>query len=240
MAKNPSTTTHGIDLVTFGLVDDDGQLIKGKDGLSEDGLYSPKMNYEGASTANITGLEANGTAQFANNVKKRTSESQSSPQVALTFLDIGFVQYQKILGYEQDANDGGWSLKHPKPHVAMLLKSTGLDGSTVYEGFAKGTAIEPTKNHGTDTQNEVDSDAAITYEAETPDAEVFKTSDGRKTPYRRWNTSDPSFKTYDAVLTQVFPGYTASTSDPDHKDDTNKGTEDNKGTDTDKGTKPTA
>lgn len=212
MVKNASSTTHGVKEVIFGLVDDDGQLIKGENGLSENGLYAPTANYEGVTQANITGIETNGTAQFANNKKKRTTHGAQSPQVALNFLDIGWTQMNKLIGYVADPNDGGWSYQDPKPHVAMLLVSEGLDGSTVYEGFAKGTAIDPQRNHQTDNTAEVDADAALTYEAEEPDADVFKTTNGNKTPYRKWNSEDPSFKGLDKVFGQVFPGFDGTAS----------------------------
>lgn len=221
MAKNPSSTTHGIDLVIFGLVDDDGQLITGEDkGLSKSGLYAPTMNYEGATIANWTGLEQNGTDQFANDQKKRRTVPSANPQCALTFLDIGWAQKNKITGYVQDATDGGWSLSTNKPHVAMLTVAKGLDGSKIYEGCAKGICIDPQHQHQTDNTTEVDADAAMTYSAEVPDADVFKTTDGTKTPYRKWNSADTGFKGLDQVFAQVFPGFkgTASLDDVENLD----------------------
>jgi hypothetical protein len=212
MAKNPSSTTHGIEQVIFGLVDDDGQLIADPDkGLSANGLYSPTMNYEGATTANWTGLEQTGTDQFANDQKKRRTTPAANPSCALTFLDIGWKQKNKITGYVQDANDGGWSLSTSKPHVAMLTVAKGLDGSKIYEGCAKGTCIDPQHQHQTDNTAEVDADAAMTYSAEVPDADVFKTSDGSKQPYRKWSSADANFS-LDQVFAQVFPGFKGTAS----------------------------
>ena len=87
----------GINWVKFALTDDQGMLISETDkGLGTDGVLLVDGDGEGATTANITGLEEKGTPQYANNQVKRMAHGAQTPSVALTMLDMDFKAMQKM------------------------------------------------------------------------------------------------------------------------------------------------
>ena len=67
MAKS---STHGVRYLGLATIDDNGSLLKGQLGLSENGIYIIDGKGEGTITANITGLEQAGTPVYANNQVK--------------------------------------------------------------------------------------------------------------------------------------------------------------------------
>lgn len=223
MSKDGSTSFHGITNIIFGITDDTGKLLKGLEngGISESGVALIDGDGEGATEANITGLEEAGTIQFANNKAKRVSHGKPQPQVAITMLDMPFGILQMLKGYISD-NKGGWTLKSgTKPHVAMLIHVEGFDGSHYYEGFANGEIIEPGHNHGTDNQNETDANTVLTYQALTPlNDKAFANSTGQQ-PYKLYASYEDAEFDQAAMLKEVFGGFdgyldliTGSTTDP--------------------------
>jgi hypothetical protein len=199
----------GIDYVAFGLIDGTtGKLIADKDkGLSEDGVVIVDGDGQGATTANITQLGATGTDQYANNKLKRIAYGLQRPQLALTMLDMPFDIAQKIKGYVSDGK-GGYVLGKMRPHVAVLVASEDYWGNMVFDAFANSSVDETAHNHGTDNQNEVDYNAALTIQALNPiDDTVFLDPDsGVQRAYKQYQTGDDNFS-YDAMLAEVFGGY---------------------------------
>lgn len=208
-AATMGSATHGIDLVTFALLDNQtGQVLKGTDdGLTDNGLAPIDEGYTGATTVEYQNIETAGTKQYANNKVKRMTRPVQSPTANLTFLDISWSILNKLLGYEQ-GEDGGYSLNpDSKPYFAMLTRSTFFDGSALYEAFASAQAIMPTDTHNTDNDSEQDATVSLTVHAFNPIANVFVTKSGKKMPYRRWNSSDPKFDA-GKMIAQVFPNWT--------------------------------
>lgn len=207
--SNGSTSFHGIQNVTFGLIDDEGKLIADSlTGLSEDGVVLVDGDGQGATEANITGLEEAGTVQYANDKVKRVSHGKPQPQVAFTMLDMPFEVLQKMKGYNSDGK-GGWTLNSgTKPHVAVLIHTTGFDGNDYFEGFANGELIEPGHNHGTDNNAETDANTTLTYQALTPlDNDIFKDAKGKQQPFKMYAAYEGSQFDEKAMLSEVFGGY---------------------------------
>ncbi|GKT04430.1 phage tail protein [Furfurilactobacillus sp. WILCCON 0119] len=206
---NGSTSFHGIKGITFGVNDDLGMLVTdpSKGGVGTDGIELVDGDGQGATTANITGLEAKGTIQWANNKAKRESHGKSAPEVAITMLDMGHKLLQTLKGYDSDGK-GGYTLRGGnKPHVAMLICSTGFDGNDYYEGFANGELIEAGHNHGTDNANETDANTTLSYAALTPlKDDVFLDSKGNQQPFKTWSSAEEGFDKA-AMYAEVFGGY---------------------------------
>jgi hypothetical protein len=198
----------GILWVKFALMDETGMLISDtKEGLGEDGVLLVDGEAEGATTANITGLEEKGTAQYANNKVKRMSHGTQTPSVALTMLDMDFRASQKMKGYVSDGKGGYVLHSGTKPHVAILIASTDFDGNAVYDAFANGEMIETARNHGTNTNSEVDYNATYEYDALDPLRDkIFVDDKGVQRPYKQYYSSDEGFDEA-AMYEEVFGGY---------------------------------
>lgn len=209
MSTKMGASFTGIDYVAFGIIDGTtGKLIADKDkGLSADGVVIVDGDGQGATTANITQLGATGTDQYANNKLKRIAYGLQRPQLALTMLDMPFDIAQKIKGYVSDGK-GGYVLGKMRPHVAVLVASEDYWGNMVFDAFANSSVDETVHNHGTDNQNEVDYNAALTIQTLNPiDDTVFLDPDsGVQRAYKQYQTGDDNFS-YDAMLAEVFGGY---------------------------------
>ncbi|WP_436667994.1 phage tail protein [Latilactobacillus sakei] len=204
-----SASYNGIKYVMFGIMDDAGVLIKDVDkGLSTEGILKIDGDGQGATTANITGLEEAGTAQYANNKVKRVAHGAQTPQTALTMLDMPHDVLQKLKGYVGDGKGGYVLSSGKKPHVAMVVCADGFDGADYFDTFANGELIEAAHNHGTNTNSEVDYNATLTYQALSPIADnVFVDDKGVQRPYKAFASFDKGF-TMDNMLGEVFNGYT--------------------------------
>ncbi|MBH9986606.1 phage tail protein [Lactobacillus sp. M0390] len=204
-------SSHGIKDVTFALLDDEGKLIKGEDGLSTTGIYLADNPGEGFTAVNFTGLETEGTPQFANDKIKRTSYGQPEPKVALTALDLDPHVHFKLIGYVSDGK-GGYIRHLPKPHVAMLVHSRSLDNTIdIYEGVANCEIVEEASNHSTDNTNETDADTTLSATILTPrDKNVFVDPKDPDTQavYKYWLSTDTGFDLA-AIYREVFGGYSA-------------------------------
>lgn len=199
----------GIDFVMAGITDNKGVLITdpGKGGLGEKGIAIWDGDGQGATTANITGLEEAGQQQYANNKVKRINHGVPTPQVALAVLDIPYEDASKMVGYQ--SVNGGRVLSNQKPHVALCIASHDFDGNWHFDCFANGEVIIPTRNHGTDNKNETDSNATFTYQSLNPiPNNVFLNADGSQQAFKDYNTGDSSWKDYNTMLAEVFGGYT--------------------------------
>lgn len=199
----------GIDFVMAGITDDQGVLIAdpAKGGLGEKGIALWDGDGDGATTANITALEEAGQQQYANNKVKRINHGVPTPQVALTMLDIPYEDASTMVGYE--SVNGGRVLSNQKPHVALVIASHDFDGNWFFDAFANGEVIIPTRNHGTSNKNETDSNATFTYQSMAPiPNDVFINKDGSQQAYKAFNTGDTGWVSYEAMLKEVFGGYT--------------------------------
>ena len=201
-------SVKGIDFVMGAITDDKGVLIADPDkgGLGEKGIALWDGDGDGATTANITALEEAGQQQYANNKVKRINHGVPTPQVALTMLDIPFEDASKMVGYA--SVNGGRVLGSKKPHVALLIASHDFDGNWVFDAFANGEMIIPTRNHGTSNKNETDSNATFTYQAMAPiPNNVFVNPDGSQQAYKWYNTGDSKWTSYEDMFAEVFGGY---------------------------------
>lgn len=209
MAK-AGTSSFGIDYVIFGITDDEGKLITSDSGVSSTGIVLVDGDGQGATTANVTNIEAAGTEQFANNQVKRIAHGLSRPQVALTMLDLDLELSNKMLGYDMDKTGGAVLRNGTKPNVAMLIASHDFNNNYHYLGFANGEMIEASMNHGTNNANETDANATFTYQALAPIADgVFADANGSSQPMKIWNSGLTGFDS-GAMLKEVFGGYTGT------------------------------
>jgi hypothetical protein len=204
----------GINWVKFALTDNQGMLISEADkGLGTDGVLLVDGDGEGATTANITGLEEKGTPQYANNQVKRMAHGAQTPSVALTMLDMDFKAMQKMKGYVPDGK-GGWVLTSgSKPDVAMMICSSDFDGNKFYDCFARGEMMEAAHNHGTNTNAEVDYNGTFEYDALDPIRKtIFLDDKGVQRSYKQYYSGDEEFDEA-AMYEEVFGGYKLPGSD---------------------------
>ena len=194
-------TTHGILYAAFGIVDDKGDIIKdAKKGVSELGVEVVDGDGEGATTANITGLEQNGTIKWANNKAKRITHGKQQPQVALTMLDIKKDLLNRLKGYVSDGKGGYVLTSGSKPNVALLICSEDMDGTRIYEGFANGELTQA-------AQNITEADTTLTYQALAPIKDTtFVDDKGVTQPYKVWADDEAGFD-INAMFKEVFGGF---------------------------------
>lgn len=210
MTKKAGTSSFGIDYVVFGIVDDAGKLLTAENGVSETGIVLVDGDGQGATTANVTNIEAAGTEQYANNQVKRIAHGLSRPQVALTMLDLDLELSNKMLGYDMDKTGGAVLRNGAKPNVAMLIASRDFNNNYHYLGFANGEMIEAAMNHGTNNANETDANATFTYQALAPISDgTFADANGSSQPMKIWNSGLSGFDS-SAMLKEVFGGYTGT------------------------------
>ena len=213
MSEKLGSAAHGIDLtILSGISEQDGQVVKGDNGLTKDGPYAVDAGIEGATQVEYQTLEAAGTDQFANNKRKRTTRPRQNPTATVTYLDIDWDVLNKVVGYEEDETGGATLDQDHKPHIALLTREPLLDGNFLYEAFANATATYQTSTHQTDTAEEQDANVQLNLKASEPIAVGFNLKSGKKLPYKKWNSG--SSKVDEAkMLKEVFPGTTATSVD---------------------------
>lgn len=213
MSEKLGSAAHGIDLtILSGISEQDGQVVKGDNGLTKDGPYAVDAGIEGATQVEYQTLEAAGTDQFANNKRKRTTRPSQNPTATVTYLDIDWDVLNKVVGYEEDETGGATLNQDHKPHIALLTREPLLDGNFLYEAFANATATYQTSAHQTDTAEEQDANVQLNLKAYEPIADVFKLKSGKKMPYKKWNSGSSKFDEA-KMLKEVFPGTTATSVD---------------------------
>ena len=213
MSEKLGSAAHGIDLtILSGISEQDGQVVKGDNGLTKDGPYAVDADIEGATQVEYQTLEAAGTDQFANNKRKRTTRPSQNPTATVTYLDIDWDVLNKVVGYEEDETGGATLDQDHKPHIALLTREPLLDGNFLYEAFANATATYQTSTHQTDTAEEQDANVQLNLKAYEPIADVFKLKSGKKMPYKKWNSGSSKFDEA-KMLKEVFPGTTATSVD---------------------------
>lgn len=213
MVEKLGSAAHGIDLtILSGISEQDGQVVKGDNGLTQDGPYAVDAGIEGATQVEYQTLEAAGTDQFANNKRKRTTRPSQNPTATVTYLDIDWDVLNKVVGYEEDETGGATLDQDHKPHISLLTREPLLDGNFLYEAFANATATYQTSTHATDNTEEQDANVQLSLKAYEPIADVFKLKSGKKMPYKKWNSGSKKFDEA-KMLQEVFPGTTAKTVD---------------------------
>lgn len=198
--------------VEFANLDDNGKIITDAvKGLSTTGIYHADGDGEGATTANITGLEEKGTPQYANGKTKRMAHGTQTPSLALTMLDMDGSVMAKMKGYVPDGKGGYVLSSAKKPHVAIIVASYDMDDNLFYDCFANGEMIEVAHNHGTNTTTEVNYNGTFEYDALDPlGSTVFVDDLGVQHPYKYYYSAANGFSEA-AMRNEVFGGYVAPT-----------------------------
>lgn len=205
--------------VEFARLDNTGKIIADAEkGLSETGVYHADGDGEGATTANVTGIEEKGTAQYANGKVKRMAHGAQTPSLALTMLDMDAFVMNKMKGYVSDGKGGFVLSSAKKPHIAVIVASKDFEGNLFYDCFANGEMIEVAHNHGTNTNSEVDYNGTFEYDAFDPlGNNVFVDDMGVSRPYKNFYSADPNFDLA-AMYKEVFGGYVLPNSDKGNDD----------------------
>lgn len=200
---------HNIKYVVFGLLNDQGKLITGDQGLSQNGIYIADHAGEGATKADYSDVEANGDPKYANGAVKRMSYGKSQVKLALTMLDMDFATKQKIKGWVSDKNNG-WTQHFPKPHVAVLTVAEAFDGDYIIEALANAETVEAASSNSTDTNSSADSDDSLTLNGLDP-LDKTKFADAvdptKNVPYKIWKSATENNP---KIYAEVFPGYDAT------------------------------
>lgn len=204
------TSFKGIRWVAFGLIDPTTGLIIAdeKKGLSKSGVVLVDGDGQGATTANITGLEEAGQQQYANDKVKRITHGTPTPQVALTMLDMPLDIGQKTKGYVYDGKGGYVLTAGRKPNVALMICSSDYWGNAVLDCFANGEMIESAHNHATSNKNESDYNSTYTYQSLSPikDDVFVDPTTGTQQSYKEYSSGDANFDAA-AMLAEVFGGF---------------------------------
>lgn len=192
----------GLKMVKLALVDPKTQqLIKGPEGLSNDGVIKIDSKMLGTRTANISSLEGQATKIPGNNEVQDVMIGPGSPTVAFDFNNLDFEIKQKILGFKSDKK-GGYVYQGEKPHVAVLIESQTLDRkNSVFFGFANGIMQESTQNIGTDT------DTAQTRQTDNITYNALSAIAFNGEPMKKYFTGAPGYDQAN-MHKEVFGGYT--------------------------------
>lgn len=192
----------GLKHTYLAVLDKDGKILKGEDGLSTDGLYTSNAKDLGTKSANITNISTAGTAVYGDNGQVDTTKSKSFPSVAGVWNNLPFDIKSKVLGRKSDGK-GGYVQSMDLPRVALIVESETLDRqNSFFYAFSNGQMIESALNLQTDQNTEQRVDDALTYQSFGDD---------------RWNgqgikifySGDAEF-TKEAMLTEVMGGYVAT------------------------------
>lgn len=193
----------GLKHTYLAVLDKDGKILKGEDGLSTDGLYTSNAKDLGTKSANITNLATAGTSVYGDNGQVDTTKSKSFPSVAGVWNNLPWDIKSKILGRESD-DKGGYVQSLDLPRVALIVESETLDRkNSFFYAFSNGQMIESALNLQSDQNTEQRVDDSLTYQSFGDD---------------RWNgqgikifySGDETFKKED-MLKEVMGGYVATT-----------------------------
>ena len=212
--KQLLASVHGIKKIYFAIMDPaTGKVITGANGVSDTGFTYVDGDGQGATSADISALEEKGVKKYANNQVKRIAHGIPAPEVAVVMLDMPRDLMYKLLGYVKSGS-GYVPNTGIKPHVAMIIESDTYDGNKAYEAFANGEVIMPAVKHGTDTNNQTESDPTLTYDALAPiDDETFIDANGNQSIIGFYNSGDTDF-TEEKMFSEVFKGYTTGVTTP--------------------------
>lgn len=205
--------TKGLKMVTLGLLDDSGVLIKGDEGLSANGIFRITDEMLGTKSANITNVSSAPTPIYGNDGQVDADIAKGTPSIAFNFNGLPFEVKQKILGRKSDSKGGYVQGKEPK--VAVLIQTTTIGTSTPqYIGFASGKMNEPSVNLQTNTNSVVRVDDALTFTA-------FSVSRWNGQAIKFFDGNDAYFKE-EEMLADVFNGYGSTVTENTKKSVTNK------------------
>lgn len=193
--------TIGLKNIYAGLLGDDGNVVKGEDGLSETGVFAidtEKKNMNlGSTQANITGLAGTVTKIWGNNVPVDSSYGKANPSVAIASNMINPTAKQKMLGRVKQG--GGWIDGDKHVEVALLVESQSpITYQSVYFGFGRGNVTETAQNVQTNNDNETREGDNLTYSA-------LDTSRWNNNPFKYWFADDKDFD-LQGMFDDVFPG----------------------------------
>lgn len=197
----------GLKILRMALVDPTTQLLlKGDEGLSDDGLYEVDDAALGTKTANITGLEGNTTKVSGNNKVQDAYQGPAAPVIASTFNNLPFPIRQKILGNQPDGK-GGYLYQGWKPHVAVSIETQTLDRKdSVFFNFGNTIASLPGQNLGTDT------DQAQTRQDDNPSFTALGSNAYNGQPKKEYYTGDEDFDMAN-MYKETFGGYVLNEAD---------------------------
>ncbi len=194
--------TKGLRMVTLGLLDKEGVLIKGEEGLSENGIFPITDEMLGTKTANITNVSSAPAMIYGNDGQVDADIAKGTPSVAFDFNGLPFEIKQKILGRTNDGKGGYTQGEAPK--VAALIQTTTIGtASPQYIGFASGKMNEAALNLQTNTNAVVRVDDALTFTG-------FSVSRWNGQAIKFFDGGDESF-VEENMLADVFNGYDSST-----------------------------
>ncbi|WKF73659.1 phage tail protein [Lactococcus lactis] len=194
--------TKGLKMVTLGLLDKDGVLVKGDSGLSENGIFQITDEMLGTKTANITNVSSAPAMIYGNDGQVDADIAKGTPSIAFDFNGLPFEVKQKILGRENDGKGGYTQGEAPK--VAALVQTTTIGTATPqYIGFGSGKMNETALNLQTNTNAVVRVDDALTYTG-------FSVSRWNGEAIKFFDGGDEKFKEED-MLADVFNGYGSAT-----------------------------
>lgn len=194
--------TKGLRMVTLALLDDNGAILKGADGLSTNGVFPITNEMLGTKTANITNVSSAPTMIYGNDGQVDADIAKGTPSVAFDFNGLPFDIKQKLLGRVNDTK-GGYT-QGTVPKVAALIQTTTIgSASPQYIGFAAGKMNETALNLQTNTNAVVRVDDALTFTA-------FSVSRWGGEAIKFYDGGDAKF-TETAMLADVFNGYDSTT-----------------------------
>lgn len=193
----------GLKLATIALLDDDGKIVAGTDGLSTTGLLPIDHAMLGSTQANITNLEGAVQVISGNNSLQDSYTQPAKPSIALTVNNMPGDVKNKITGYVSDGK-GGYVYSGTKPKVGLLVETQTLDRkSSVYFAFGSCNVSAASQNIQSDTDTTINRESdALTFTALTVDR--------WGQPYKNFLASDEGFSEA-TMLTDVFSGYTPAT-----------------------------
>lgn len=159
----------GLKMVRIAMIDPKTQeLVSGKDGLSESGIYEVDDKDWGAKSANITGLTPNETEVWGNNKLQAIVKSGTTKaQVALEVNKFPMEVQQRLLNRIPDGNGGFKKDPLHKYNFALQVEFESPDEQTTgYFCCANGTISDGTgMNLQTDTDSPVIGGDQLTYKA---------------------------------------------------------------------------
>ncbi|NKN31288.1 phage tail protein [Weissella cibaria] len=160
----------GLKHTYLALIDANGKILKGDDGLTADGLYTSNSKDLGTASANITNISTNGTQVFSDNGMVDVTKAKSFPQVAGVWNNLPFDIKAKLLGRESDGA-GGYVQSLDLPQVALIVESETIDRkNSIFYTFANGQMSETAVNAQTDNANENRVGDTLTYQSFGVDA----------------------------------------------------------------------
>ncbi|MCI3861071.1 phage tail protein [Lactococcus garvieae] len=194
--------TKGIKLVTLAVLDTNGKILTGDEGLSANGLFPITDEMLGTKTANITNVSSAPVMIYGNDGQVDADIAKGTPSVAFDFNGLPVEVKNKVLGRKNDGKGGYTQGEAPK--IAALIQTTTIGtGAAQYIGFASGKMNETALNLQTNTNNVVRVDDALTYTA-------FSVSKWAGEAIKFFDGGDENF-TEEDMLKDVFEGYGSTT-----------------------------